>query len=327
MNVLIDNRWKKSGGIGTFAEEVNNILKYPNAGFKGTPFSGVDTLRTSFRMLLSDRKVYFFPGYIPPIYSKSKFVFTIHDLNHIDRKENSSVIKRFFYNTIIMRGCKKASFIFTVSEFSRRRIIEWSKVDESKVINVGNGVSNRFCIDGVKKDYGFEYILCVGNRKAHKNETRILEAFSRANVSDNLKIVFTGSLNDTLDQKIHELGLSERVIFTGYIKTADLPPLYRGAKALVFVSLYEGFGLPVIEAMACGTPVVTSNTTSLGEVAGEAAILVNPESTTEITSGIEQVINDNDKRAWLISNGLKRAQLYTWDKVANKISDVLSSLD
>ncbi|HDU5905217.1 TPA: glycosyltransferase family 4 protein, partial [Klebsiella pneumoniae subsp. pneumoniae] len=163
--------------------------------------------------------------------------------------------------------------------------------------------------------------------KAHKNEIRILEAFSRANVSDNLKIVFTGSLNDTLDQKIHELGLSERVIFTGYIKTADLPPLYRGAKALVFVSLYEGFGLPVIEAMACGTPVVTSNTTSLGEVAGEAAILVNPESTTEITSGIEQVINDNDKRAWLISNGLKRAQLYTWDKVANKISDVLSSLD
>lgn len=91
--------------------------------------------------------------------------------------------------------------------------------------------------------------------------------------------------------------------------------------------MYEGFGLPVIEAMACGTPVVTSNTTSLGEVAGEAAILVNPESTTEITSGIEQVINDNDKRAWLISNGLKRAQLYTWDKVANKISNVLSSLD
>lgn len=324
--IYIDDRWGGAGGIGTFSEELNKIVHYESAGFKGEPFSPLDTLRTSIMLVKENTNVYFFPGYIPPLISKCPFVFTIHDLNHLDRPENSSIFKRFFYNTIILNGCKRAAFIFTVSDFSKRRIVEWSGVNEDKVINVGNGVSDIFSNVGEVKDFGFDYFLCVGNRKAHKNDNRVLEAFSKAEISKDMKIVFTGATNDALDEKIKKLNLTGRVVFTGYLETNDLPALYRGAKALVFASLYEGFGLPVIESMACGTPVITSKTTSLGEVAGDSAILVDPESVTDIISAMECMVSNEGKRAELISKGLERAKLFTWSNVAGKVSKVLTTL-
>ncbi len=324
--IYIDDRWGKTGGIGTFSEELNKITQYESAGFKGAPFSPLDTFKTSAKLIKKTKGLYFFPGYIPPLISRCPFVFTIHDLNHLDRPENSNLFKRFFYNTVILRGCRKASFVFTVSEFSKERIIEWSGIDADKVINVGNGVSDIFTRHGDVKKFDFDYFLCVGNRKTHKNDIRVLEAFSKAKISKNMKMIFTGASNTIIDNKIKELNISNRVVFTGYINTSDLPALYRGAKALVFASLYEGFGLPVIEAMACGTPVITSNTTSLGEVANNSALLVNPESVSEITSAMEVIVKDEEKRNELIISGSERAKCFTWTNVAQKVSKALSSL-
>lgn len=322
--ILIDNRWEGTGGIGTFAYETNKINGYENAGFSGAPFSPLDSFKLTLKTIFTRNKVIFFPGYIPPLFSNSPYVITIHDLNHLDREENSSVIKKLFYNTIILRGCRKAEYVFTVSDFSRKRILEWSNLPEGKVINVGNGVSTEFSSEGEGFGYSFEYFLCVSNRKSHKNEIRTLVAFKKSKIPREIKLVFTGKINSMLNTKIVELGLSERVVFTGFLDKSDLPKVYRGAKALVFVSLYEGFGLPVLEAMASGVPVITSMTTSLGEIAGDAAYLVDPENVDQIAEAITVINHDEFLRTNLICKGLLHTHNYSWEKTASKINYYLS---
>ncbi|BEM42382.1 glycosyltransferase family 4 protein [Serratia sp. Lou2A] len=322
--IVIDNRWSGTGGIGTFSARVNAINNYPDAGFHGAPYSPLDCIKTTLTLLLKKKRVVFFPGYIPPIFSREPYAFTIHDLNHIDRPENSSFIKRIFYRFVILNGCRRARYIFTVSEFSKKRIVEWSGVDINKVINVGNGVSEDFTPVGHTMDLPFDYFLCVSNRKAHKNEFGTIEAFKRANLTKNVKLLFTGKISPEIEQRIINLGLREQVVFTGYIKDEDLPKLYRGARALLFVSFYEGFGLPVIEAMASGVPVITSNNTSLGEVAGDAAQLVDPSNIDEIANAIVNVNSNESLRAQMKDNGLERVKKYSWDITAKRIDDVLN---
>ncbi|TYF89119.1 glycosyltransferase family 4 protein [Klebsiella grimontii] len=325
--IYIDGRWVGMGGIGTFYSEVNKILKFDDAGFKGMPHSPLDTVRSSLKLWRKKNSIYLFPGYIPPLFSRCPYIFTIHDLNHLDRPENSSLIKRLFYQLVIKRGCKKASYIFTVSDFSKQRIIEWSGVEHEKVITVGNGVSKRFSASGeTMSTYDFQYFLCVGNRKLHKNEIRVIEAFSSATISKDIKLVLTGNADDAILGKIKELNLSDRVIFSGYISDADLPKLYRGAFGLIFASLYEGFGLPVIEAMASGVPVITSKTTSLGEVAGDAAILVDPENVIEIREAIELLHNNSVLRDEMIYAGFIQAKKYNWENVAERIKAAICIL-
>jgi glycosyltransferase involved in cell wall biosynthesis len=325
-NIVIDNRWSGSGGIGTFTEQINRINNYQDAGFSGKPYSPLDCFKTTMRLLSKRGRVIFFPGYIPPVFSLEPYIFTIHDLNHIDRLENSSFFKRIFYRFIILNGCKRASLIFTVSDFSKKRIVDWSGVEERKVINVGNGVSEEFTPVGETMEIPFEYYLCVSNRKAHKNEFGTLESFKEANLPDGIKLLFTGNATDEMNKKISDLGLNERVVFFGYIESNDLPKLYRGARALIFVSFYEGFGLPVIEAMASGVPVITSNNTSLGEVSGNAALLVDPTDIKDIANAMIQVNTDEVTRANMIKSGLKQAEKYSWNLTAKRVDEHLKKI-
>ncbi|EPL8003122.1 glycosyltransferase family 4 protein [Klebsiella aerogenes] len=324
-NILIDDRWSGSGGIGTFAEEINKITNYKSAGFTGKPFSPVDCIKTSLKMMKMRDGIVFFPGYIPPLFSRIPFVFTIHDLNHLERPENSSLLKKIFYKVVIKRGCRKAKYIFTVSEFSRQKIIQWSGVPAEKVVNVGNGVSNDFRPNGQKKDFGYPYYLCVSNRKSHKNEVGTIQAFARADIPKNVKLVFTGKNTDELATLIEINELTDRVVFTGFVKTEELPELYRGAEGLIFVSFYEGFGLPVIEAMASGIPVITSKTTSLGEVAGDAALVVDPENIQQIATAISKLHSDIELKTQLISKGSKQVGKYSWSATAELVNKYLTS--
>ncbi|HHO0106950.1 glycosyltransferase family 4 protein [Klebsiella quasipneumoniae] len=323
--IIIDMRWEGSGGIGTFAKEVNRINEYKESGFKGKPYSPLDSFKISFELFKRKskyrNKIIFFPGYIPPVFSLAPYVFTIHDLNHLDRPENSSFMKRLFYNYVIKRGCKKAELIFTVSEFSKKRIVEWSGVSPSKIINVGNGVSSLFAPEGDKKEFGFNYILCVSNRKKHKNEFETLRAYKQSGLHSKIKLVFTGNPDKDILAHIKTNNLTEHVHFTGYLPDSELPELYRGASAVVFISLYEGFGLPVIEAMASGVPVVTSNTTSLCEVAGDSALLVDPTDTDEIALALIKIINDDEVRNERIKLGLEQVKKYSWVNVAKKVDE------
>ncbi|MKD73124.1 glycosyltransferase family 1 protein, partial [Salmonella enterica subsp. enterica] len=179
-----------------------------------------------------------------------------------DLNDNSSLFKRLFYNFIIKRGCRKAYKIFTVSNFSKERIVAWSGVNPNKIVTVYNGVSSLFNADVKPLNLGYKYLLCVGNRKTHKNEKCVISAFAKADIDPAIKLVFTGNPCNDLEKLIIQHGLSERVKFFGFVSEKDLPSLYKGSLGLVFPSLYEGFGLPVVESMACGIPVLTSLTSS-----------------------------------------------------------------
>ncbi|HDZ9276482.1 TPA: glycosyltransferase family 4 protein [Klebsiella pneumoniae] len=325
--IYIDSRWENYGGIGTFYSEINKINNYEDAKLRGKPMSPFDCLSTTIQLFFRKNGVFFLPGYIPPVFLKNNYIFTIHDLNHLDRPENSSLIKRLFYRTIVRRGCKKAKYVFTVSEFSRKKIIEWANISPEKVINVSNGVSHKFRPEGERSCYDFKYFLCVSNRKGHKNEIGLLEAFKKARIDKNVKLVFTGKKNDFIANKIIELNLEDRIVFTGFVHEDELPKIYRSAIGLVFVSFYEGFGLPVIEAQASGIPVITSNTTALCEIAGNGAILVNPYNKNEISDAIEKIYNnDNNICELLIEAGYINCANYTWSKTAERVDFYINSI-
>jgi glycosyltransferase involved in cell wall biosynthesis len=290
------------------------------------PASPFDVFYLTTKILTSDFSVWYSPGFNAPLFGLDRYVFTIHDLNHIDLSANSSLLKRLYYRFVLKSACRKAARVLTVSEFSRQRIIEWAGVEPYHVVNVGNGVSPEFTPDNKPYQPGFPYLLCIGNRKRHKNEHRVLQAFAEAGLAKNINLLYSGVPSASLLALAARLGVSDRVVFLGCINADMLPSIYRGAIALVFPSLYEGFGLPVIEAMACGTPVITSNSTALLEVAGNAAILVNPLDTKSIADAIMRIVGNESLRYELIAKGLKRSKTFTWDSVAEKVQSVLTEV-
>lgn len=302
-------------------------LKLPHLNLCGKPSSPVEPWRLLLAMLsLPPGTGVFTPGYNAPFLMIRPFIFTIHDLNHLDRPENSSYLKRFYYRLIMRRAARNAFRVLTVSEFSRQRIINWAGLAPERVVNVGNGVDAAYH-PGVQAYLpGYPYLLCVGNRKAHKNEARVVEAFARAEISRDIRLLFTGEPSADLTRLARGQAVSERIIFFGGVPEAELPGIYRGAMVLLFPSLYEGFGLPVIEAMACGTPVLTANATALPEVAGDAALLVDPLSVSQIARGIEQLCGDEILRQELRRKGLAQAARFSWEDVAARVKVVLNEL-
>ncbi|MGJ8525377.1 D-inositol-3-phosphate glycosyltransferase [Halomonadaceae bacterium LMG 33818] len=169
----------------------------------------------------------------------------------------------------------------------------------------------------------FTYFLCVSNRRPHKNEKGLLTAFAKADLPPTVKLVFTGHLTPELDMALNELGLQGRVLFAGKVNDVMLAMLYRQARALLFPSFYEGFGLPVVESMACGTPVMTSTTTSLPEIAGGAAMLVDPKDINAIAHAIIRLNNDDNLCRTLSRKGLERAKDFSWAAVATRVESAL----
>lgn len=313
-------------GIGRFARCVLEAIDYSPISLSSDPDSPLDPLKLMWSLRhLRPGDLFFSPGYNPPLRSPVPFLFTLHDLNHLDREENSSALKKLYYATVVQNACRAAARVLTVSEFSRQRILDSFSVSPEKVVNVYNGVGDNYSYEGAKYQLESPYLLCVSNRRKHKNEFRIVEAFAKSNLSSSMKFVFTGNPTDELADWIEKQQVSGSVVFIGNVPEPQLPSLYRGASALVFPSLYEGFGLPVLEAMACGTPVVTSNTTSLPEIAGDATLLVDPISVEQISEAMKRITTDRYLREALRDKGIRRSALFTWDKTIHRVKDVLES--
>lgn len=231
-----------------------------------------------------------------------------------------------YYASVIRPAVHNSEAVITVSEFSRAAICEWAHVDKRKIINVGNGVSERFGPNGPAKVFGPRpYLLHVGTDKPHKNLRRIIEAFSYSGLSKDFDLVTTANPTSTMVSFLHDISLTGCVRFLGGVSEQELPSLYRGAHALIFASIYEGFGLPLLEAMACGTPVITSSVTSMPEVAGDAAIIVDPYDPGAIAQAMTRLTSDVGLRQSLRSRGLERARMYSWQSTALQVQEVLAS--
>jgi len=333
-SIMVDHRWIGDHGIGRFAREtIARLNGAQRVLLDGSPLHPMDPWRLAKAIKRQQPDVFFTPGFNAPRKQHAPLVITLHDLIHLDVPEENSRAKAMYYKHIVTPAARSAAGILTVSAYSRTRIAEHLGIDEQKITVVGNGVSACFKPDGETghhlnrhHQHHSGYVLYVGNHKPHKNVPRLIDAFARAKIDSTIGMVMTGKPDEAMFAQIAQAGLTERVRFIEGLSDEQLAATYRGAVALVCPSLYEGFGLPVLEAMACGTPVVCANTTSLPEVVGDAAQLVDPMDTDAIAQAIEYVVNDPVIHADLRARGLKRADQFSWDKTADRVKHVLDTI-
>ncbi len=322
--MAFDARWEGSHGIGRFATELRKGLpEFSPISLLGRPSDPFDPLFMYRYLKKTAPRLFFSPGFNPPLGRPCPFVFCVHDLNHLYIDENSNLLKRAYYRHIVRPAIHRADRVVTGSEFSKSQICEWSGVDANQVVAVGYGVSKAFGPEGTKHSAdGRPYFLSVGNEKAHKNAVRTIQAFASAFINTEFLLLFTGSPSSELQTKIQRLGIVEQVRHLGSVSDEELAGLYRGALALVFVSLYEGFGLPIIEAMACGTPVLSSTATAMPEVAGDAAILVDPFDVDAMARGMRGFAYDRELRQEMRHRGFRRSVQFSWERTLSKVKQV-----
>lgn len=326
--IKYDARWETQPGIGRFARELRsrlpNLVSQP---FSGRPTSPIDCVRLGFK-LWNRQQGFFSPGYNPPLTLPlvpiCPFIFTIHDLIFVNYPAEASWAKRQYFNHVVRPAARRAFKVLTVSEFSKREIMEWAGLSSDRVEVIYNGVGDTFTAQGQRRQ-ARPYLLYVGNQRAHKNVDSLLRALASLGTQTNVDLAITGSATPHTGQIIEQLGLQRRVHFLGHLSDADLAAAYRGAVAAVMPSQYEGFGLPVIESMACGTPVVCSNVTSLPEVAGDAAVLVEP-TVAGIAAGLLKLLSDPCLRDELSKRGIARAATFTWEAAAVKVRAVFDEM-
>lgn len=244
---------------------------------------------------------------------------------HVTRARGVSE-KTLYYKHVVLPAARRAPKILTVSEFSKREILNWSQLESSRVEVVYNGISEEFVPEGRKPDFEFPYLLYVGGYHPHKNLPRLLSAFANAGLSQPTKLCLTGSGNGQLREQAHRLGISSRIQFLGSKTNSELAALYRGALGVVSPSLSEGFGLPALEAMACGTPALVARGHASEEIVGGAAKLCDPLQVDSIAQGIRILATDGPERQILVDAGIQRARMFTWQKVIACVANVLRAI-
>ncbi len=272
-------------------------------------------------------------------FGQARTVFTLHDLIFLHYPEYHLPYNRWYLTWAMPRYLRAADMIVTPSECSRQDVIKFYGLPESKIKVIYEAPAPSFLpatdtvsLNRVRQQYGLpeKFILHVGTIEPRKNLSRLLEAFN-ALLKDwpDLKLVLIGKkgwLYDSFFRRLQTLGLEEHVIFPGFVDEADLPACYQLAELFVYPSLYEGFGLPPLEAMASGTPVVSSNSSSLPEVVGQAGLLVDPTNTAALTQALRRVLTDPILRADLAQRGLVQAQKFSWQKAVDELVVVYRAL-
>lgn len=260
----------------------------------------------------------------------------MHDLNFEHNPQDLKPGMLKYYQKYFPRFARKANHIITVSEYSKQDICATYDIDASKVTAIWNGASDAFVPTGetqktaIREKYtdAAEYILFVGAIHPRKNVRRLIEAFSeykRRNPRSEEKLLIVGTElwnNSAFDLNISD-SVKREIIFTGHLALSELALVMAAAKIFAFVPYFEGFGIPLVEAMQCGVPILSGDRTSLPEVAGDAALYCDPFDTKAIADGLQQLLTDPHLRSQLAEKGLERAQLFSWDRAAEKVWEVL----
>lgn len=355
--IYLDSRMIESSGIGTYIKNlsINSNLYDFYLGSKSTLiryFSQDRLLNYNSNIYSIDEQIKFpynkikkgnilhCPHYNIPIFYSGKLVVTIHDITHILFPEYLPNKLAWYYSKFMIDlAIKKANKIITVSKNTKKDLIKYFNVNPKKIVVTYNGVNmdfkiiNEFSYDYLYNKYNIEkgkkIILYVGNKKPHKNLEVLLKAFSKSRFKKDSKLVFIGKdFNNYRNLKVlsKKLKLDNYIIHTGIVPDKELIYFYNLADIFVFPSLYEGFGIPPLEAMACGTPVVSSNSSSMPEVLGNAAYLVNPNDVDKFRDAIDEVLGNDILRNELVQKGLKRVKLFTWSNCINKTKRIFDEL-
>lgn len=304
----------------------------PNIDIRQLPFPRLWThLRLSGEMLTHPPQVLFVPAHVLPAVSPRRSVVTVHDLGYAHFPETHPPRQRWYLEVTTRRHARQAAHLLADSVATKNDLVARYGASPDRVTVAYPGldpaverVSDPADIARVKAKYGVEgaYVLYLGTLHPRKNLSRLIAAYRRSGLQ--LPLVLAGKRGWYYEQLIKEAGSGVR--FIGYVDEADKSALLSGARAFAFPSLYEGFGFPVLEAMACGVPVLCSNTSSLPEVAGEAALLIDPLNVDEIAAGLRRVALEANLRQTLIERGFEQARRFTWAQCADVVLNVFEQV-
>ncbi len=351
--ITLDVRMMWSSGIGSYIRYLvpRVIERMPEARFflMGRPdeisrwpsfAKKIDCIQTAsavftlgeqvelFRKIPRETDLFWSPHYHFPLLWKGPLLATVHDVFHLAMgKMAGGWHKRLYARAMFNQLVRRADALLAVSRFTGNELVRWTRVSPGKIQVVHNGVDPVwFGAAKSQRPHARPYLLYVGNIKPHKNLRRLLEAFDRLKGSITQDLVLVGKKEGFLTgdaEVLREAGkLADRVLFTGEVQEEILRQYYLHADCLVFPSLYEGFGLPPLEAMACGVPVVVSNAASLPEVCGEAALYFNPLDSGEMAEKILEVLEGKGREA-RIRKGLEQAAGFNWDRSADETVSVI----
>lgn len=310
-----------------------------NVSFKKIPLPRLWTQAgLASEVTFSPPDILFIPAHTMPVIHRPglKTVVTIHDLGAEFLKEYHQFPQKLYLNKSTEFVAKFATHLIAVSQATKKDLIEKLGVPEERISVVYEGWDRDLFhrpdsseITKVRRKYHLDndYLIFVGTIQPRKNLERLIEAFSKAKIG--LDLVLAGKpgwLSEPIYGAPKRFGAEDRVKFLGHVPNEDLSALYGGSRAMVFPSLYEGFGLPVLEAMACGTVVLTSQATSLPEVGGEAAYYVDPVDTESISNGIEEIVINTKLRDRLLAKGIKQIQKFSWEKAAAETRQVFKKV-
>jgi glycosyltransferase involved in cell wall biosynthesis len=363
LRIAIDARKLRDYGVGTYVRNLlrhlsridqsteyvvlcrkadSELVSQHGANFRVVPESSPGySIREQITVPLDLRRervdLFHAPHYVLPPLTPCKSVVTIHDCIHLRFPQYLPNRLGYVYaRSALWMATHLSSRIVTVSEASKRDILEYFRVPPQKIDVIYNGIDERFSepppeddVARVRERYQLDdpFVLYAGNIKPHKNLERLIEAFHtlRRTGFDQVKLLIIGdeiSKYATLRHAVHRHKLHKHVRFFGFVPDSTLAILYRLAGVFVFPSLYEGFGLPPLEAMASGTPVITSNVSSLPEVVADAALLIDPHEPDSIADAIRRVLTDQSLREDLRQRGLERARHFSWERSIRRVRQI-----
>lgn len=329
----VDASWCTGGGIGVVCENI--LLSPPDCwrinfarnGKKNVSFFSPVELFSDLRH--DEYSCFWSPGFMPPAWRLNfPVVITIHDLTH---RNFYGKRHKIYYDQVIRRLLDNVDAIVTVSDYSKKEISAWCPSVADKISVIYNGVSSSFGrvgLDGEEDGiYNFDYVLYTGNHRSYKNLEMLVAAYGVSDLpAQGVNLVLTGLVNPSLEKIAASYGVRKNIFFAGFVSDEDMPKLIRDSVAMFFVSKCEGFGLPIVEAMASGVPVLTSNTTSMPEISGCAALLVDPYSLDDVVKGMNRIVFDKTLRDFLVKRGLERAKNFSWDVARKKYWDLFQGL-
>lgn len=321
-----------------FASNVKPVVLFPPARH---PFLFIWWFEWSIQRALKREQidVFFSPDGYLSLGSNIPQVGVIHDLNFEHHPEDIPRTPRWYLRKYFPKFAKKASHILTVSEYSKKDICSTYAIPEDKISVAWNGASTLFKplglaeIEETRSKYskGKAYFVFVGALHPRKNVGRLVEAFAQFYTQNkSIELVIVGEnlwSNTSLQLPSISEEVKKAIHFTGHVPLHELTRIMGAAHALVYVPYFEGFGIPLVEAMRCGVPILSGNLTCLPEVAGDAAIYCDPFDVKEIAKGMKRLSTDETLCTQLKKNGLERSELFIWDKTAAKVWDVLSSFE
>lgn len=333
-HLVVDARMAEMSGIGVVIRALLARLPQHLPNWRITtisPNAPIYSLAEQWalmRAIPKDTTLFWSPHYNIPLLYRGQLLVTLHDLCHLVWDDyRQSLPKRFYADFMFKQLAKRADKIVCVSDFTRQEALRLTNVTQDKMAVIHNGVDDAWRAIDAKPDVEKPYLLFIGNVKPHKNLWRLLEAYQQTDIAQRLVIVGKrdGFIHGDAQVALLAESMGERIHFTGAVDDPTLHHWMTGATALLMPSLYEGFGLPPLEAMAAGVPVVCSDATSLPEVCGDAALMMNGMDVADMAAKVTRIASDEHLRAELIAKGKTRAQDFSWDKAAKAYAEIITS--